>query len=225
VATPSGITLAPEGGAHQSIGSPLIGISQPGLIAFEPAFADEVAVMLRWAFVHLQAPDGGSVYLRLSTRQLPQPEREMTPALSDAVLAGGYWLVPPEPGAELAIVCAGAVAPEALKALGLVREDIPGAGLLHVTSADRLDADWRRRGRTGTAAGLLAPLAQGAALVTVLDGHPATLSWLGAVLGHRVRALGVDRFGQSADLTDLYRVHGLDAGAILDACAAALLRA
>ena len=105
-----------------------------------------------------------------------------------------------------------------------MREDIPGAGLLHVTSADRLDADWRRRGRSGTAAALLAPLAADAALVTVLDGHPATLSWLGAVLGHRVRALGVDRFGQSADLTDLYRVHGLDAGAILDACAAALLR-
>ena len=79
-----------------------------------------------------------------------------------------------------------------------MREDIPGAGLLHVTSADRLDADWRRRGRAGTAAGLLAPLAADAALVTVLDGHPATLSWLGAVLGHRVRALGVDRFGQSA---------------------------
>ena len=79
VATPSGITLAPEGGAHQSIGAPLIGISQPGLTAFEPAFADEVAVMLRWAFEHMQAPDGGSVYLRLSTRQIAQPEREMTP--------------------------------------------------------------------------------------------------------------------------------------------------
>jgi pyruvate dehydrogenase E1 component len=223
VATPSGITLAPEGGAHQSIGSPLIGISQPGLTYFEPAFADEVAVVLRWAFAHLQAPDGGSVYLRLSTRQLAQPEREMTPALSEAVLAGGYWLVPPEPGAELALVCSGAVAPEALKALGLVREDIPGAGLLHVTSADRLDADWRLRGRAGTAAGLLGPLAADAALVTVLDGHPTTLSWLGAVLGHRVRALGVDRFGQSANLPDLYRVHGLDAGAILDACAAACL--
>ena len=66
VATPSGITLAPEGGAHQSIGTPLIGISQPGLTSFEPAYADEVAVMLRWAFEHLQAPDGGSVYLRLT---------------------------------------------------------------------------------------------------------------------------------------------------------------
>ena len=225
VATPSGITLAPEGGAHQSIGSPLIGISQPGLTSFEPAYADEVAVMLRWAFEHLQAPDGGSVYLRLSTRQIRQPEREMTPELRAEVLAGGYWLLPPEPGAELAIVCTGVVAPEALKALAAVREDIPGAGLLHVTSADLLDMDWRRRGRAGNAAALLAPLAPDAALVTVLDGHPATLSWLGAVLGHRVKALGVDRFGQSADLVDLYRVHALDAGAILDACAAALLNA
>ena len=207
VATPSGITLAPEGGAHQSIGSPLIGISQPGLTSFEPAYADEVAVMLRWAFEHLQAPDGGSVYLRLSTRQIRQPEREMTPELSARVLAGGYWLLPPEPGAELAIVCTGVVAPEALKALASVREDIPGAGLLHVTSADLLDMDWRRRGRAGNAAALLAPLAPDAALITVLDGHPATLSWLGAVLGHRVKALGVDRFGQSADLVDLYRVH------------------
>ena len=223
VATPSGITLAPEGGAHQSIGAPLIGISQPGLTSFEPAHADEVAVVLGWAFQHLQATDGGSVYLRLSTRQIPQPQREMTPELARQVLDGGYWLQPPEPGAELAIVCAGAISPEALEALAAVREDIPGAGLLQVTSADRLDMDWRRRGRQGVAAGLLAPLAPDAALVTVLDGHPATLSWLGAVLGHRVRALGVDRFGQSADLVDLYRLHGLDAGGILDACAAAVL--
>ena len=224
VATPSGITLAPEGGAHQSIGAPLIGISQPGLTSFEPAYADEVAVVLGWAFRHLQAKDGGSIYLRLSTRQLAQPRREMSPGLARQVLEGGYWLHPPEPGAELAIVCAGALAPEALEALEAVREDIPGAGLLHVTSADRLDMDWRRRGREGVAAGLLAPLAADAALVTVIDGHPTTLSWLGAVLGHRVRALGVDRFGQSADLIDLYRVHGLDAGAILDACATAVLR-
>jgi pyruvate dehydrogenase E1 component len=225
VATPSGVTLAAEGGAHQSIGTPLIGMSQPGLTFFEPAFADEVAVVLRWAFAHLQAADGGSVYLRLTTRQLDQPERKATPELSAAVLAGGYWLAPPQPGAELAIACAGAVTPEALEALAAVREDIPGAGLLLVTSADRLHADWRARGRPSDAARLLAPLAGDAALVTVLDGHPATLSWLGSVLGHRVRALGVDRFGQSADLPDLYRVHGLDADAILDACAAALLRA
>ena len=141
------------------------------------------------------------------------------------VLAGGYWLLPPAAGAELAIACAGAVAPEAMKALEAVREDIPGAGLLHVTSADLLESDWRRRGAKSTAASLLAPLAPDAALVTVLDGHPATLSWLGAVRGHQVKALGVDRFGQSADLDDLYRIHGLDDAAILDACAAALLAA
>ena len=179
--------------------------------------------MLRWAFEHLQARDGGSVYLRLTTRQIAQPQRAMSPELEAAILSGGYWLMPPSSGAELAIVCTGVVAPEALEALAAVREDIPGAGLLQVISADLLDADWRRRGRSGTAAGLLAPLAADAVLVTVLDGHPATLSWLGAVLGHRVRALGVDRFGQSADLVDLYRVHGLEADAILDACAGALL--
>ena len=223
VATPSGITLAPEGGAHQSIGSPLIGISQPGLTYFEPAFADEVAVILRWAFAHIQEPQGGSVYLRLSTRQIRQPQREMSAGLAAQILAGGYWLLEPQPGAELAIICAGAVAPEALKAIAAVREDIPGAGLLHVTSPDVLEQDWRRRGRAGTTAALLARLRSDAALVTVLDGHPATLSWLGAVQAHRVKALGVDRFGQSADLVDLHRVHGLDAGAILDGCAAALL--
>jgi pyruvate dehydrogenase E1 component len=225
VATPSGITLAPEGGAHQSIGTPLIGMSQPGLTFLEPAFADEGAVMLRWAFAHLQEPDGGSVYLRLTTRQIAQPERAMTPALAVGILDGAYWLEPPQAGAELAIACAGAVTPEALAALAMVREDIPGAGLLLVTSADRLHAGWRREGATSTAARLLAPLGKDAALVTVLDGHPATLSWLGSVLGHRVHALGVDRFGQSADIPDLYRVHGLDSDAILDACAAACLRA
>ena len=223
VATPSGITLAPEGGAHQSIGTPLIGMSQPGLTFFEPAFADEVAVVLRWAMAHLQAEDGGSVYLRLTTRQITQPERTMTPALGAGVLAGAYWLEAPQPGAELALACAGAVTPEVQEALAAVREDIPGAGLLLVTSPDRLHADWRRNGVTGVAARLLAPLAADAALVSVLDGHPATLSWMGSVLGHRVHALGVDRFGQSADIPDLYRVHGLDADAILDACAAACL--
>ena len=78
VATPSGITLAPEGGAHQSVATNLIGIGQPGLLAFEPAYADELAVIMRFAFEHLQAEDGDSIYLRLSTRPIDQPERAMT---------------------------------------------------------------------------------------------------------------------------------------------------
>ncbi|MCS6878891.1 MAG: transketolase [Geminicoccaceae bacterium] len=224
VATPSGVSLAPEGGAHQSIGTPLLGMSLPGLTYMEPAFADELAVVLRWAFAHIQDPRGGSVYLRLTTRAIGQPERRMDETLERAVLSGGYWLVAPREGAELAIVFTGAVAPEAQEALAAIREDVPGAGLLNVTSADRLFADWRARGPASRAAELLAPLAPDAVLVTVLDGHPATLSWLGSVRGQILEALGVDRFGQSADIPDIYRLVGIDTEAILDACARALLR-
>ncbi|MBN8927460.1 MAG: transketolase, partial [Rhodospirillales bacterium] len=108
----------------------------------------------------------------------------------------------------------------------------PGAGLLAITSPDRLHADWlaaqraRRAGDRSARAHVertLAPLAPGAALVTLLDGHPATHAWLGSVRGQRVVPLGVDRFGQSGDLPDLYREYGLDTDAILDACAQALL--
>jgi pyruvate dehydrogenase E1 component len=226
VATPSGITLAPEGGAHQSIGTPLIGLGQDGLASFEPGFVDELAVLMRWAFAHLQAEDGGSVYLRLSTRPVEQPKRSMAADLAADIVAGGYWLKPPEAGAELAIAYAGAVAPEALAAFDMLLEDIPGAGLLAITSADRLHAGWLdelRGGEESQVKRLLAPLGESAALVTVLDGHPATLSWLGAVARHRVYPLGVEHFGQSGDLPDLYRVYRLDADAILDAAARASL--
>ena len=226
VATPAGITLAPEGGAHQSIGTPLIGMAQDGLISFEPAFVDELAVLMRWGFEHMQAPEGGAVYLRLSTRPVDQPKRSMTPELEQAIVAGGYWLVPPAAAAGLAIVCQGAVLPEAIAAHREIREDIPGAGLLVVTSSDRLHQDWlgaRRAHRRAHIEGLLRQLAGDAALVTVLDGHPATLSWLGAVARHRVEPLGVDHFGQSGDIPDLYRVYGIDTDAILDAAARACL--
>ena len=226
VATPSGITLAPEGGAHQSIGTPLIGMAQDGLTAFEPAFVDELAVLMRWGFEHMQAPEGGAVYLRLSTRPVEQSRRTMTAELQEAIVEGGYWLSPPAPGAELAIVCQGAVVPEAAAAHREILEDIPGAGLLMVTSADRLHGEWleaKRGGARSHIESLLQPLAVDGALVTVLDGHPATLSWLGAVSRHRVQPLGVEHFGQSGDIPDLYRVHGLDRDAILDAVARACL--
>src|SRR5205085_8450587 len=133
-ATPSGITLAPEGGAHQSVVEPLIGLAQPGLIGFEPAYADELAILLCWAFAEIQREDGESVYFRLSTRPLEQPERELDAALAEAVVAGAYWLCEPAADAELAIAYCGAVAPEALAAHEAILEDLPGAGLLAITS-------------------------------------------------------------------------------------------
>ncbi len=230
IATPSGITLAPEGGAHQSIGTPLIGISQPGITALEPAYVDELEVMIRWAFSHLQADDGGSVYLRLSTRSLDQPARAFDEVAEKAVIAGGYWAHPPAEGADFAIIYSGVIVPEAKAAFETILEDIPGAGLLAVTSADRLHASWRvaqERRRSGQDAHshiehLLSQLTPNAHLVTVIDGHPATLSWLGAVRGQRLVSLGVEEFGQSGDIPSLYRAYGLDAEAILDAAAGAL---
>lgn len=219
VATPSGLTLAPEGGAHQSISTPLIGMGQPGLTSFEPAYADELAAIMAWSFEHMQADDGGSVYLRLSTRQLEQPSR---PLDKNAIIRGAYWLKEPTAQADLALVYTGAVAPEALEAAEAMADDIPGLGILAVTSADALYSDWRRNGTDSHVAKLLASLSPSAPLVTVMDGAPATLTWLGGVDGRRVHSLGLDQFGQSGDLPDLYRTYALDADAIIDAAARAL---
>ncbi|HKT78982.1 MAG TPA: 1-deoxy-D-xylulose-5-phosphate synthase N-terminal domain-containing protein [Vicinamibacterales bacterium] len=223
VGTPSGVSLAPEGGAHQSVITPLIGISQPGLTAYEPAYVDELSEMLRWSFDHLQADNGGSVYLRLSTRPLSQPNRTMTSALREGILAGGYWLIEPDFDAELAIVACGAVVAEAIEAHRQIAEDVPGAGLMVVTSPDRLQKEWRDSMRTGAAAPhvseLLAAIPAHAGLVSVVDGHPATLAWLGSVRRQRIVPLGVDRFGQSGDIPDIYHAYGIDADAIVAAAA------
>ena len=225
VGTPSGLTLAPEGGQHQSVTTPLIGMGQPGLLAYEPGFVDELGVLLAYALRHVQEADGSSVYLRLSTRPVAQPERTMTDALRQGIIEGGYWVHPPQEGAELALAYSGALAPEALAAWEQICEDMPGAGLLAVTSPDRLHRGWRAgpENRPSAVERLLAPLAVDAALVTVLDGHPLALSWLGAVRGQAVHALGVERFGQSGDIPDLHAEYRLDVEAILNAAAAALL--
>ncbi len=220
VATPSGLTLAPEGGAHQSIETPLIGMGLPNLAYFEPAYVDELAAIMHWGFGHMQAAeDGGSVYLRLSTRTLAQPDR---PLDGEAVVRGGYWLREPSGDCDLAIIAMGAVLPEALEAADQLADDAPGAGVLVVTSPSRLHRDWRRRGRDSWIAEILGALTKDAALVSICDGHPATLSWLGSVQQQPIKPLGVEQFGQSGDIPDLYRTHCLDAEAILDAAAAVL---
>lgn len=228
-ATPSGITLAPEGGAHQSIATPLIGMAQDGLASFEPAFVDELAVIMGWGFDHMQRDpgEGGSVYLRLSTRSVEQAQRIMTPELAQGITDGAYWLRKPGPNAELVIAYTGAVAPEAIEATGFIGESRRDIGLLAITSADRLHSGWTaarklRRDRRGVQhlshiEKLLAPLTRDCGIVTVIDGHPSALGWLGSVRGHRVEALGVEQFGQTGTIADLYRHYGIDANAIIDA--------
>lgn len=231
VATPSGLTLGPEGGAHQSINTPLIGMGQPGLTHYEPAFADELALFMHRAFAEIQAVDGGSTYLRLSTRVIDQQPRADATWEADA-LAGGYWLRAPAPGSRAAIAFSGAIAPEAIAAWEQLADDLPGLGLLNVTSPDLLHRGWsaaraaRWQGGKRVAAHietLLAPLSADAGIVTLLDGSPAALSWLGGVRGQRISPLGIDRFGQTGDLPDLYRTYRLDADAVVEAMAELLL--
>ncbi|HMG47668.1 MAG TPA: transketolase [Allosphingosinicella sp.] len=227
VATPSGVTLGPEGGAHQSINPPLIALGQPGLRHYEPAFADELASMMEEGFRLIQRADGESVYLRLTTRTITQVGRA-DEAWKAGALAGGYWLRAPAEGAAAALVYCGAVAPEALAAWETLKDDVPGLGLLAVTSPDLLHRGWseRRSGRwTGKGAhlshveALLGPLSADAGLVTLIDGAPAALSWLGGVAGHKVSPLGIERFGQTGNLADLYRAYRLDVDAIVEAAA------
>ena len=243
VATPSGITLSPEGGAHQSIAQPLIGLAQDGLAAFEPAFVDELAAILAFALDYIQRDGegeasernwlrdetGGAIYLRLSTRPIEQISRTMTPALRQAIVDGAYWLREPGPNCQVVVAFTGAVAPEAIQAIGLMAEDRRDVGLLAVTSADRLNAGWtaacraRERGRVHARSHierLMAGLPPHCGIVSVLDGHPATLAWLGAVYGHKVRPLGVEHFGQTGAIPDLYRHYGIDANAIIAAAQA-----
>lgn len=239
VGTPSGVTLAPEGGAHQSIGSPLIGMSQDGLAAFEPAFADELAVIMNWAFDYMQRdgsgdPDertwlrdetGGSVYLRLSTNPIEQPTKRIDDRFRQGAIDGAYWLREPGPNCDVVIAYQGVIAPEAIKAAGIIGEGRRDIGVLAVTSADRLHAGWtaaqRARARGLTQAEchvekLMNDVPPHCKFVTVIDGHPATLSWLGSVTGHKTIPLGVEHFGQTGTIGDLYSHFGIDARGIVD---------
>ncbi|MEB8387050.1 transketolase [Rhodobacteraceae bacterium KMM 6894] len=239
VGTPSGVTLAPEGGAHQSIGTPLIGMSQDGLAAFEPAFADELAVIMAWAFDYMQRdgdgdPDertwlrdetGGSIYLRLTTKPLEQPGTRNDDAFAQGAIDGAYWLRKPGPNCSVVIAYQGAVADEAIAAAGVIAEHRRDVGVLAVTSADRLNAGWtaaqRDRARGNPAArshieSLLDDLPRDCALVTVIDGHPATLAWLGGVAGHRTIAHGVEHFGQTGTIGDVARHFRIDKGALIE---------
>jgi pyruvate dehydrogenase E1 component len=226
VGTPSGVTLAPEGGAHQSITTPSIGIEQPGCVTYEPAFAIDVEWTLLASLARLGKPDGTSAYLRLSTRPVDQNLAAVPtdPAGREArrrqTVAGAYRLRRTE-RPKVTIAAMGAVMPEALDAAQ--RLDTAGVptDVVCVTSPGLLfDALLARQGQAEAPAWILDqvfPASRATPLVTVLDGHPHTLAFLTAVNQVPVVTLGVTRFGQSGSIQDVYRYHGIDTESIVRA--------
>ena len=221
IGTPSGVSLAPEGGAHQSIGTPLIGISQPGLLSYEPAFADELALIMNYGFGYMQSDDGGSIYLRLSTRAIDQPLRNINNDLQNDILSGGYWLKKPGPNPELILVYQGVTAHEVIEATGFLGDKFKDIGVLGITSSDCLFHDWKEKNLSyGNSSEnshiekLFINVPKSTIIITVIDGHPMTLAWLGSVFGHKTIPLGVDRFGQTGNIKELFAEFMIDSESI-----------
>jgi pyruvate dehydrogenase E1 component len=227
VGTPSGITLAPEGGAHQSIITPSVGLEQPRAVAWEPAFLQDLEWVMLHALGRLGRPGGESAYVRLSTRPIDQaladvpsdPEgRERRRA---AVLAGGYPLRRAAERPTVILVGVGAVMPQVLAAADELTESGVALDVLCLTSPDLIHRALQARSglREGSEEILadLFPPERTAPIVSVIDGHPHTLSFLSAVNATAIASLGVQDFGQSGDVEDLYRHYGIDAETILGA--------
>jgi pyruvate dehydrogenase E1 component len=226
VGTPAGVTLAPEGGAHQSTITPSIGMELPGLTYAEPCFARALDWVLCDGLRRLGEPDGDSLYLRLSTRPVDQSPFEAVVADRGAdavrhdVLRGGHRLAgpPPELGDAPAVVIAacGAVVPEAVHAARALAHEGIAATVLDLVSPDRLFREWRSALRSAASSArrarladvhlgaLLPPELRRAPIVTVHDAASHSLAWLGSVFGQRVLPVGVDEFGQSGSIADLY---------------------
>jgi pyruvate dehydrogenase E1 component len=241
--TPAGVTLSPEGGAHQSAITASIGLELPNLRLYEPCFGRET----EWCLLEglrqcLDREHGSSTYLRLSTRTIDQAPFEAALAhigeneLRRQVLAGGYRLSdPPESlrdAPRVVLAASGPILPEVLAAARELGEEGVAATVLNITSADSLYAGWQRATlgavRSGTLGGggvLKRLLEPNAALVTVLDGASHALAFLGGMGGHRTVSLGMDRFGQSGERDALYEYAGIDAGHIVNAALLALARA
>jgi pyruvate dehydrogenase E1 component len=249
--TPSGVTLAPEGGAHQSTITASVGLELPNVTFIEPAYAAALDWLMCGALQSIAAANAsvpgtavaedGSYYFRLTTRGIDQePFTRARDRLGDAilrrqVLAGAYRLADAAEaaagGAPLVYLAgSGAVLPEVLAAAAELGDEGIAAHVVDITSADRLYRAWQRTLRQGVRTAT-APSIPGALrtvfpdrapIVTVHDAASHTLSWLGSALGVPAVSLGVDTFGQSGAVSDLYRAHDLDAGSIVNAALAAL---
>ncbi len=226
VGTPSGVSLAAEGGAHQSIKTPSIGLEQPGCTSYEPAFAIEVEWTLLDCMSRLGRPDGRSSYLRLSTRPVRQELADVPtdPAARERrrrhVVAGAYTLRP-RAGAAATIVTMGAMVTEALDAADRLAQIGIGTEVVCVTSPGLLfDAVQSRQGLGAAPSWILDqvfPADRAAPMVTVLDGHPHTLSFISSINRVPSKSLGVSNFGQVGSLDAVYRYHGIDTDSIVRA--------
>ena len=248
--TPSGVTLAPEGGAHQSTITPSVGIELPNVTFIEPAYAVALDWLLCGALQSVAAAgrrqsgseaETGSYYFRLTTRAIDQqPFQAARERLGDAilrrqVLAGGYRLIDASDAAaggapSVYLVGCGAVLPEVLAAAAELADEGIAASVVDVTSADRLYRAWQRTLRQGVrtatapsiAGAVRSAFGDRAPVVTVHDAASHAMSWLGSALGVPAVSLGVDGFGQSGAVAELYRAHDLDSGSIVNAALAAL---
>lgn len=226
VGTPSGVTLASEGGAHQSIKTPSIGLEQPECISYEPAFALEVEWALLAVMGQMARPGGKSAYLRLSTKPVDQRLAAVPtePAARERrrrqVVAGGYVLRS-TPHPQATIVAMGAMVSDALDAADRLAATGTAVDVVCVTSAGLLFEAVQGRAGQGDAPSWILdqilPRDRSAPMVTVLDGHPHALAFLAGVNQVRSRHLGVSGFGQAGDVADVYRHHGIDADSILRA--------
>jgi len=222
--TPAGITLAPEGGAHQSTITPSVGLELPDITQAEPAFAIAVDWLLTDGISGLT--DRESLYLRLSTRPISQDSFTEAMArvgerdLRTDVLRGGYRLREPGVGVPLVLAASGPVIPEVLAAADILEDEGIAATVIDVTSLDRLYRGWTSRLSEATAAAtipdgvghierLILPLERNAPIVTVHDAATHAMAWLGSVFGQRVVPIGVDRFGESGSIAELYDAFGL----------------
>ncbi len=234
--TPAGVTLAPEGGAHQSTITASVGLELPNLTAVEPAFATEVDWLLCDALDRLARTDGTSTYLRLSTRPVDQApfaaalERIGNDELRRQVVGGGYRLLEPEPDdrrSGVTLVTTGVMAPEALAAAAVLDDEEVCATVIQMTSPDLVYRDWRAsvteassaalgRRRACLLDALVPPRERHRPIVTVHDAASHSLAWIGGAIGARHYPLGVDRFGESGTIDDLHELTGIDTGSIVN---------
>ena len=231
VATPSGVTLSPEGGSHQGMLSPSIAMELPNIRYYEPTFARELEWILLESIRGIGSGEGESVFLRLSTKVIdqslfrePEGENEVE-ALRRAVLDGCYRLRTADADADeiVNLFATGAIVPEAVAAIPMLEREGIGANLFAVTSPDMLHRRVRAsemeqvKGRDEGVydpTGLLAPHEVGSPVVTVIDGSPHTLAFIGSALDSPSINLGVDTFGQSGTRQDLYSLFGIDTDGI-----------